>query len=533
MNKHKDSSKSFIKDLFDFLKSRGQSNLRVPLIGAKELDLYALYQSVVKRGGAENVSTNKLWKEIVNEFDLPSTCTSASFTLKNHYQKYLLAYEQKFFFKKDEGDMIRELGNLRNKRHKGDGDITLGKRSEPDGLLDFAPSKTGATFSLQETLMQIYADRLSANDQIFYIKKKRLVPYSSEIKRIIIALESKIASEVRYTLNSLMVYSCSKHSPFFLENYRVLYNELVNYLGFVMKNLWQESTFILPHGVLENGVHRSFLGNGEKINGAYNHEQNQNIAKNDDGSDRNFDKEFVKRQNNNEMLVMDAMSGIENISKCEMLEQIKIILMIFRNLLLIKANETFVCKNNHLIDLFYDCFLYNNDNEVNRLMLEIFSVLSRYIILKDNSIDKEKLFLDKIIVCLNSDFEYELGVENLHNLMMNQENENILEGSLVKFISPLIKLLVCNFSDVVERVLEIICHFSDLKISTRVMFAKQKFFFSRLVALMVGNASKSPDKLSRIAAIIINNVIITPASRIYLKPHEKSLFAVASVNGEL
>jgi hypothetical protein len=28
----------------------------------------------------------------VDEFGLPSTCTSASFTLKNHYQKYLLGY---------------------------------------------------------------------------------------------------------------------------------------------------------------------------------------------------------------------------------------------------------------------------------------------------------------------------------------------------------------------------------------------------------------------------------------------------------
>lgn len=52
------------------------------------------------------MSQNKLWKEIVNEFGLPNTCTSASFTLRNHYSKYLLAYELKYLFHKE------EIGNL-------------------------------------------------------------------------------------------------------------------------------------------------------------------------------------------------------------------------------------------------------------------------------------------------------------------------------------------------------------------------------------------------------------------------------------
>lgn len=85
MSKSTDQNAAFTAELFNFLKSRGHSNLWVPMIGAKELDLYVLYTSVIKRGGAENVSNNKLWKDIVGEFDLPHTCTSASFTLKNHY----------------------------------------------------------------------------------------------------------------------------------------------------------------------------------------------------------------------------------------------------------------------------------------------------------------------------------------------------------------------------------------------------------------------------------------------------------------
>lgn len=127
---YKDSD-TFTKELFDFLRVRGIPNLKVPQIGGKELDLHALYLAVIKRGGAENVSNNKLWKDIVNEFDLPPSCTSASFTLKNHYQKYLLTYEQKYFFNKDEGEMVTELGNQRQKRGRQEFEGFFTKRQEP------------------------------------------------------------------------------------------------------------------------------------------------------------------------------------------------------------------------------------------------------------------------------------------------------------------------------------------------------------------------------------------------------------------
>ena len=111
-----DEKSGFVKNLFEFLTQRGVPNLKVPQIGGKELDLYSLYHSVIRRGGAQKVTNNKLWKEIVSEFDLPPSCTSASFTLKNHYQKYLLAYEQKHHFGKNEEDMVRELGSVRQNR---------------------------------------------------------------------------------------------------------------------------------------------------------------------------------------------------------------------------------------------------------------------------------------------------------------------------------------------------------------------------------------------------------------------------------
>ena len=107
----------------------------------------------------------------------------------------------------------------------------------------------------------------------------------------------------------------------------------------------------------------------------------------------------------------------------------------------------------------------------------------RNIILSELEPKRREELLEKIINALNADFSeiYDLGIENLHNLMLNQENETYLENLLPRFIKILIKFLMNNNNSIVERVLEIICHFSDMKINTRVLFAKQNYFFSRLL----------------------------------------------------
>ena len=71
-------------------KFMGNDNFKVPSIGGRELDLCKFFKAVILRGGYQRVSSFKLWKEIVNEFEIPPSCTSASFTLRNHYNRCLL-----------------------------------------------------------------------------------------------------------------------------------------------------------------------------------------------------------------------------------------------------------------------------------------------------------------------------------------------------------------------------------------------------------------------------------------------------------
>lgn len=111
--------------------------------------------------------------------------------------------------------------------------------------------------------------------------------------------------------------------------------------------------------------------------------------------------------------------------------------------------------------------------------------------------------------------------------MMNQENEQLIESNLELFVGALVRLLLVNSLNILEKVLEIICHFSDLKMATRVIFARQEDFFPRIIALIAGNCSKY-QKISKLCAIILDNITVTPGTRSHLKPYEYDLFLIVS-----
>ena len=219
----KDEEKDrFRKNLFEFLRSRGVANLKVPQIGGKELDLFELYQSVIRRGGAQKVSNLKLWKEIVNEFDLPPSCTSASYTMKSHYQKYLLAYEQKFYFGKGEEEMIKELGSSRQKRSKAE-DSWKKPQTHQIRKAFYLDS------NMEQSLINHYKHKIKKNADILYVKRSRMTPFSGEIRRIVLAFESQLQDEVRFALNNLLLYSCSESSPLLIEQNEIIFEGLWSY----------------------------------------------------------------------------------------------------------------------------------------------------------------------------------------------------------------------------------------------------------------------------------------------------------------
>lgn len=78
------------------------------------LDLYELYKLVIARGGLVNVINKKLWQEIIKDLNLPSSITSAAFTLRTQYTKYLYPYECEKYNLSSESELQAAIEN--NKR---------------------------------------------------------------------------------------------------------------------------------------------------------------------------------------------------------------------------------------------------------------------------------------------------------------------------------------------------------------------------------------------------------------------------------
>ncbi|KAL2088823.1 hypothetical protein ACEWY4_015722 [Coilia grayii] len=57
------------------------------------LDLYKLFKLVTEKGGLVEVINKKIWREITKGLNLPTSITSAAFTLRTQYMKYLYPYE--------------------------------------------------------------------------------------------------------------------------------------------------------------------------------------------------------------------------------------------------------------------------------------------------------------------------------------------------------------------------------------------------------------------------------------------------------
>lgn len=96
--------REFLDDLFAFMQKRGTPINRLPIMAKQVLDLYELYNLVCARGGLVEVVNKKQWQEIIKGLGLPSSITSAAFTLRTQYTKYLYPLEctQKNFSSADE-----------------------------------------------------------------------------------------------------------------------------------------------------------------------------------------------------------------------------------------------------------------------------------------------------------------------------------------------------------------------------------------------------------------------------------------------
>ncbi|KAI5590297.1 hypothetical protein BDE02_05G219500 [Populus trichocarpa] len=92
---------AFMKDLEIFYK-QNIMDFKPPKFYGEPLNCLKLWRSVIKLGGYEVVTANKLWGQVGESFHPPKTCTTVSWTFRIFYEKAILEYEKN---KKETGEL--------------------------------------------------------------------------------------------------------------------------------------------------------------------------------------------------------------------------------------------------------------------------------------------------------------------------------------------------------------------------------------------------------------------------------------------
>lgn len=131
--------KEFLDELFVFMQKRGTPVNRIPIMAKQVLDLYMLYKLVTEKGGLVEVINKKIWREITKGLNLPTSITSAAFTLRTQYMKYLYPFECEKKGLSSPGELQAAIDSNRRE----------GRRpSYTSSLYRFSPSQTSAPHSL-------------------------------------------------------------------------------------------------------------------------------------------------------------------------------------------------------------------------------------------------------------------------------------------------------------------------------------------------------------------------------------------------
>ncbi|XP_043919944.1 uncharacterized protein LOC122795707 [Protopterus annectens] len=101
--------KSFLLDLYQFMRERATPIEKIPHLGFKQIDLWLLYQTVQDLGGYEEVTAKQLWKLVYNKLGGNPRSTSAATCTRRHYEKLLLPYECHVHGKADKPLVLTKL----------------------------------------------------------------------------------------------------------------------------------------------------------------------------------------------------------------------------------------------------------------------------------------------------------------------------------------------------------------------------------------------------------------------------------------
>ena len=261
-----EKSLKFKDDLMKFFTEQRKENLKWPVVSGKDLDLHKLFCEVMKRGGYENVNKTRQWKEVVSTLNLPPTCTSATFTISSHYKKYLLSYEKhicsggttQHISSTTSSSVIHpslrspyQQGHYMAHQQMNSNSSSLTKqtqylnqptRNEEEKYLGKKVLRTDPelNFFFRNPITKPTALKTKSN-----FKKINLWNAILDTKRVELAFESHLTSEIYWAINNLLLFSADLNTSntvgmggvILIESQPYLMESMTNYIYYCVNNI--------------------------------------------------------------------------------------------------------------------------------------------------------------------------------------------------------------------------------------------------------------------------------------------------------
>jgi hypothetical protein len=111
----------------------------------------------------------------------------------------------------------------------------------------------------------------------------------------------------------------------------------------------------------------------------------------------------------------------EEVSLAEVREQTRMMCLILRNLVFVQTNDLLIFRHEKCFELLLKLFFNCVDSEITKYVVEVMSILCKYLIIPKLAKSCERKFMPRLIEFLNSDSfeEYEAALECMHNLMLS------------------------------------------------------------------------------------------------------------------
>ncbi|XP_034768400.2 AT-rich interactive domain-containing protein 5A-like isoform X1 [Acipenser ruthenus] len=120
--------KSFVANLYGFMKERNTPIERIPHLGFKQVNLWRIYKAVEKLGGYDSVTARRLWKNVYDELGGSPGSTSAATCTRRHYERLVLPFERRLRGEEDKPLPVAKPRKQYKSTKEGKGARAEGKR---------------------------------------------------------------------------------------------------------------------------------------------------------------------------------------------------------------------------------------------------------------------------------------------------------------------------------------------------------------------------------------------------------------------